>query len=121
VILVGAEKLGRRLGERHRIPVEVIPLARGFVARRLKGLGLAPPVRLDRHGPFVTDNGNVILDCAPLEPIAEARAARTLEALVLAIAGVVDTGLFLGAAERVFVGHPDGRVEVLQRARFRDA
>jgi ribose 5-phosphate isomerase len=34
---------------------------------------------------------------------------------MLAIVGVVDTGLFLGTADRVLVGHPDGRVDTLSR------
>ena len=117
VILVGQEKLVRTLGERGRIPVEVIPLACGLVTRRLKALGLVPTVRLDadRKRPFTTDNGNLTLDCAPRAPLSGARGPRDLEAAVLAIAGVVDTGLFLGTAERVLVGHPDGRVDVLER------
>src|SRR5215469_15703638 len=41
VILVGHEKLVRALGERGRIPVEVIPMARGPVFRRLRSIGLA--------------------------------------------------------------------------------
>jgi len=47
----------------------------------------------------------------PLDP----EAARALEAAILAIAGVVDTGLFLGTAERVLIGHLDGRIEVRTR------
>jgi len=42
---------------------------------------------------------------------------RALEAELRAIPGVVDTGLFLGTAERVLVGYPDGRVDVLQAER----
>ena len=115
VILVGPEKLVRTLGERGRIPVEVVPLARGLVTRRLKALGLVPCARpaADGSGPFVTDNGNLTLDCALREPLADGAAARALEAAMLAIPGVVDTGLFLGTAERVLVGHLDGRVDVL--------
>ena len=112
VILVGPEKLVERLGQRGRIPVEVIPLARGLVARELRALGLTPTVRRAPDGaPARTDNGNLTLDCAPREPLADGAAARALEAAVLAIAGVVDTGLFLGTAERVLVGRSDGRVE----------
>jgi ribose 5-phosphate isomerase len=48
------------------------------------------------------------------DPGLESVAARVLEADLRAIPGVVDTGLFLGTAERVLVGHPDGRVDVLQ-------
>jgi ribose 5-phosphate isomerase A len=116
VILVGPEKRVRGLGERGRIPVELIPLARGLLARRLRALGLAATLRTGGDGrPAVTDNGNWIFDCAPGAPLADGRAARALEAALLALPGVVDTGLFLGTAERVLVGHPDGRVEVLVR------
>jgi len=116
VILVGPEKLVERLGQRGRIPVEVIPLARGLVSRELRALGLTPTVRPGAEGaPFCTDNGNFTLDCAPRTPLADGAAARTLEASILAIPGVVDTGLFLGTAERVLIGHPDGRVEVRTR------
>jgi ribose 5-phosphate isomerase A len=116
VILVGPEKLVARLGQRGRIPVEVIPLARGLVSRELRRLGLTPTVRLHADGtPAHTDNGNLTLDCAPATPLASAAEARALEAAILGLAGVVDTGLFLGTAERVLVGHPDGRVDVRTR------
>ena len=117
VILVGQEKLVKALGQRGRIPVEVIPLARGPVTRALKALGLLPTLRIDAAGPqpTLTDNGNLIIDCAPRSPLRDSGAARGLEASLLAIPGVVDTGLFLGTAERVLVGHPDGRVETLLR------
>src|SRR4029077_15047723 len=106
------EKLVERLGQRGRIPVEVIPLARGLVSRELRALGLTPSVRPGADGaPFGTANGSFPLDCAPREALADGAAARALEASILAIAGVVDTGLFLGTAERVLIGHPDGRVE----------
>src|SRR5262249_26623103 len=61
VILVGAEKLVRGLGTRGRIPVEVIPLARGLVMRHVRELGLRPVVRLaaGEAKPFITDNGNL--------------------------------------------------------------
>jgi ribose 5-phosphate isomerase A len=114
VILVGHDKLVRVLGEHGRIPVEVIPFARGPAMRRLKSLGLRPTVRIGPDGarPVITENGNLMLDCAPGEPL-NGPAASALEAMLLAIPGVVDTGLFLGTAERVLVGYPDGRVDVL--------
>ncbi|MBI3769016.1 MAG: ribose-5-phosphate isomerase RpiA [Deltaproteobacteria bacterium] len=118
VILVGPEKLVGALGARGRIPVEVIPLARGLVARQAAALGLTATVRVGADGtPFVSENGNLTLDCAPSAPLSDDAAARALEAALLAIPGVVDTGLFLGTAERVLVGHPDGRVDVLQTRR----
>lgn len=121
VILVGREKLVRTLGERGRIPVEVIPLARGPVTRALKALGLRPTVRPGADGtPFITDNGNLTLDCALDAPLADGRAARALAASLRTIAGVVDSGLFLGTAERVLVGDEDGRVETRVREGGRD-
>ena len=107
VILVGEEKLVRTLGERGRIPVEVIPLARGPVTRALKALGLIPTLRMEGSQPSLTDNRNLTIDCALPAPLHDGKAARNLEAALLAIPGVVDTGLFLGTAERVLVGHPD--------------
>ncbi len=116
VILVGHEKLVRALGERGRIPVEVVPMARGPVVRRLRSIGLSPTVRTAPHGggPVVTDNGNLTLDCVPGAVLRDGSAARALEAALRAIPGVVDAGLFLGTAERVLVGYPDGRVDVLR-------
>ncbi len=122
VILVGPEKVVPALFSTGGFPVEVIPLAGGLVTRRLKALGAVPTVRRDGDSagagaaPLRSVNGNLIFDCAVAAPVADGRAVRTLEAAVRAIPGVVDTGLFLGTAERVLVGHADGRVEVLTRS-----
>jgi ribose 5-phosphate isomerase A len=117
VILVGHEKLVDRLGARGRIPIEVVPFACGLVLRRVRALGLDPVVRLADGRRFLSDNGNLTIDCGLATPLADARAARVLEADLRAIPGVVDTGLFLGTAERVLVGYPDGHVDVLQARR----
>lgn len=121
VILVGREKLVHTLGERGRIPVEVIPLARGPVTRAMRGLGLGPTLRLDPQTgrPQESAHGNLTLDCALGAPLRDRGAARALEAALRELHGVVGTGLFLGTAERVLVGHPDGRVEVLHAAASR--
>ena len=115
VIVVGREKLVAALGQRGRIPVEVIPFARAPAARRLRALGLRPEVRTNANGtqPAITDNGNLLMDCVPSDVLRDGHAARALDAALRAIPGVVDTGLFLGTAERVLVGYADGRVEVL--------
>jgi ribose 5-phosphate isomerase A len=117
VILVGAEKLVRELGGRFAVPVEVVPFALGPVLRAVEAAGLLPSVRMDAEcvHDLVNENGNLTIDCALPSPLADARAARVLEASLRAIAGVVDTGLFLGTAERVLVGHADGRVTTLLR------
>jgi len=117
VILVGHEKLVDRLGTRGRIPIEVVPFACRLVLRRVRALGLDPVVRLADGRRFISDNGNLTIDCGLATPLADARAARVLEADLRAIPGVVDTGLFLGTAERVLVGYPDGHVDVRQVGR----
>jgi ribose 5-phosphate isomerase A len=118
VILVGAEKLVRELGERFAVPVEIVPFALGPVTRAVRAAGLIPNIRMDADctRDLVNENGNLTLDCALPAPIADARAARELETVLLSIPGVIDTGLFLGTAERVIVGHAEGRVSTILRA-----
>lgn len=117
VLLVGEEKLVRGLGQRGPVPVEVIPFARGVATKQIRALGLSPILRVNGAGsrPFVSDNGNLTLDCTLPEPIRDRQDARELERALRAIAGVVDTGLFLEAAHQVLVGHPDGSVDTLLR------
>lgn len=83
------------------LPVEVIPMARSYVARELVKLGGDP---VYRQG-VITDNGNIILDVHNMkisEPI-------KLETQINAIVGVVTNGLFAErAADVVLVGSPDG-------------
>jgi len=99
VILVTRDKLVEVLGSHGRLPVEVLPFALPLCRRRLEALGLKPVLRTEEDRPFVTDNWNVIVDCAT-GPIEDPHA---LERTILAIPGVVDTGLFLGTADTVLV------------------
>jgi ribose 5-phosphate isomerase A len=110
VILVAREKLVPRLGTRGRLPVEIVPFARPLCERRLAALGCRPSLRTTPGGPFVTDNGNWILDCG----IVAQDDAAALDREIRRIAGVVDTGFFLGTAERVLVAE-EGAIRVLRR------
>jgi ribose 5-phosphate isomerase A len=110
MILVGGEKLVPVLGSRGRLPVEVTPFAHPLVLRELAGLGCRPALRTVEGRPFVSDNGNWIIDCGvrPIEaPVDFARDLR-------AIAGVVDTGLFLGMADLVLVAEA-GAIREMRR------
>ena len=113
VIVVGPEKLVEALGETGPIPVEIIPMALGLCTRRLKDLGVRPALRADAESgrPFVSDNGNLIVDVTLAATLLNAAAARAFDAELRAIPGVVDTGLFIATAERVLVGYPNGRVD----------
>jgi ribose 5-phosphate isomerase A len=111
VILVTPEKLVPRLGTRGRLPVEIMPFAEPLCRRRLRALGCDPRRRETAGAPFVTDNGNWILDCG----IAAQDDAAALDRDIRRIPGVVDTGFFLGTAEQVLVAEAEA-VRVLRRA-----
>jgi ribose 5-phosphate isomerase A len=115
VIIVDDSKLVNAIGERGRIPVEVIPLAQSLVDGELRRLGLLPSLRVEGAAPFVSENGNNILDCALARPVQDPHEIREMEQSILAIAGVVDTGLFLGTATVVLVGYPAGHVDTRRR------
>jgi ribose 5-phosphate isomerase A len=100
VCIVDDSKLVDVLG-RFPLPVEVIPMARQFVARQLSALGGRPVWRAG----VVTDNGNHILDVHGLS-IADPRA---LEAAIDRLAGVVTVGLFAARpADHVIIGTATG-------------
>ena len=83
------------------LPVEVIPMARSYVARELVKLGGQP---VYREG-FVTDNGNVILDVHNLEIMNPVELEQTLNNIV----GVVTNGLFAARpADVLLLGTPEG-------------
>lgn len=111
LVLVTPEKLVPRLGTRSPIPVEVVAFARAPITRALEALGASVTLRATGDGgSFLTDNGNPILD-ARFAPIGEPAA---LDAAIRRIPGVIDTGLFLGMAERVLVGEPGGVRELVR-------
>jgi ribose 5-phosphate isomerase A len=113
IILVGAEKLVPVLGSRGRLPVEVVPFSLALARRRLESIAGTAAVRTVEGRPFVSDNGNLILDCA-IGPIAD---PARLERLIHEVPGVVDTGLFLGTAHAVLVADGEGVREMRRRSR----
>jgi ribose 5-phosphate isomerase A len=113
VIVVGANKVVRRLGEGFPLPVEVVPFGSAPVGRALAELGCEPVLRAKDGRPFTTDNGNRILDCRFPGGIADAPA---LEKKIDAIPGVVESGLFIGLARALVIGREDGTCEVRRRS-----
>ena len=101
ICIVDSSKQVDVLGSTFPLPIEVIPMARSQVARKLVTLGGAPEYR---EG-VVTDNGNIILDVhnfAIMNPV-------EMEKELNNIAGVVTNGVFaLRPADTVIIGTPDG-------------
>ncbi|HAU1153001.1 TPA: ribose-5-phosphate isomerase RpiA [Legionella pneumophila] len=100
ICIVDESKIVKRLGE-FPVAVEVIPMARSFVARQIVKLGGDPEYR---EG-FITDNGNIILDVFNLNfstPVA-------LEDSINVIPGVVENGVFVKRlADKVLVASATG-------------
>jgi ribose 5-phosphate isomerase A len=88
------------------LPVEVIPMARSYVARQIVKLGGQPVLR---EG-FTTDNGNVILDVQNMKILDPVELETTLDH----IAGVVTNGLFARRGADVFLMATNNGVEVLE-------
>jgi ribose 5-phosphate isomerase A len=84
------------------VPVEVLPDAVPVVERELTALDGTPELRAAerKDGPVVTDNGNLVVDCA-FGAIADPGALATD---IAALPGVVEHGLFVGLADEVHVG-----------------
>lgn len=104
VCIVDSSKCVETLGK-FSLPVEVIPMARSLVARKLFDLGGSPVYREN----FLTDNGNIILDVHDLT----VSNAKSLEETINSIVGTVTNGLFaLRPADVLLVGTSN---EVLEK------
>jgi len=100
VCIVDETKLVSYMGT-FPLPVEVIPMARSYVAREIVKLGGEPVLR---EG-FTTDNGNLILDIHGMEIMEPVKLEEQLNDIV----GVVTNGLFaMRPADVLLVGTPDG-------------
>jgi ribose 5-phosphate isomerase A len=105
IVVADSTKLVEVLGK-FPLPVEIIQMALPLVEPRLADLGFTPKLRQrkDASGPYVTDEGNYILDCWSTG-IAE---PESTAAEIRSIIGVVEHGLFLGMATLALVAGEDG-------------
>jgi ribose 5-phosphate isomerase A len=112
VVIADESKLVSRLGERHPLPVEIVPFEAEVQVHWLNSLGCRAELWREADGrPVVTDNGHYLVRCWFEAGIPEAYAlARTLAER----AGIVEHGLFLDMAHQVLVAGPQG-VRVLTR------
>ena len=104
LVVADPSKLTERL--ERSVPVEVLPDAHTLAADRVRELGGEPTLRdaERKDGPVVTDNGNLVLDCA----FGRIDDPDGLATRLSAIPGVVEHGLFVGLADVAYVGREDG-------------
>ena len=109
VVIADASKRVERLGA-FPLPVEVVPFGVKATAWKIEralthaGSKGALAVRVRDGKPFITDNGNIIIDCA----VGAIPDAPGLAALLSGIPGVVEHGLFIGIARHALIGTADG-------------
>ena len=105
IIVVDEAKMSPQLGTHHSLPVEVIPFGSESQRLFLEEIGGRPALRTNSDGsPFITDEGNLIYDCAfgPIDNPEE------LAAELHARTGIVEHGLFLGMTDDLIIGTPSG-------------
>jgi ribose 5-phosphate isomerase A len=115
VIVIEDEKKVRKLGEKHAVPVEVLPFSMPYVVEEIRRtLSVEPKVRIlpGKAGPLVTDNGNYVLD-VPLGEIEELSATETR---LKTISGVIETGIFFAKGGFLVVGTDQGVIVLETRA-----
>ncbi len=110
VVIADPSKRVQTLGQ-FPLPVEVLPFGYKKTCSHIEQLGHPGSIRMHNGNLYITDNQNYIYDLSPQE-IADPEA---LHDQLLKIPGVVETGLFIGIANAVYLGHYDGTAEVVQK------
>ena len=92
------------------VPVEIHPLARNSVANSIQKLGGKATLRsLDRGYPFITENGNIILDC----DFGTIKNPKVLSQKIKQIPGVMESGIFLRKPDIVYKAKTGGKFEII--------
>ncbi|MGO4276570.1 ribose-5-phosphate isomerase RpiA, partial [Paenibacillus sp. TAF58] len=89
------------------LPVEIVPFAANLTINKLKELGCKTRIRVSKDKEYMTDNGNIIVDCN-FEKIDE---PIELNKQINLIPGVVDNGLFTRMVSSLVIGYNDGTVK----------
>lgn len=115
IIIADQNKKVKLLGENNQVvPIEVLPFAISLVKRKIVAVGGKPVVREGKGklGPVITDNGNALLDSY----FGEIKNPAELEVKLKMIPGVLETGLFVGLTDIVYIG-TNGAVEKIEASR----
>ena len=92
------------------VPIEIHPLARQIIWKKIEKIGGKPELRiLDRGYPFFTENSNIILDC----DFGIIKNPKALQQKLLNIAGVIEVGIFTRKPDVIYKAKVNGRFEIL--------
>ena len=107
VIIADESKFVRKLDR--SVPVEVHPFARNTVGIQIRKLGGKPHIRLLERGyPFVTENGNIILDC----DFGQIQNPKELATKIIEIPGIIEVGIF-PKPDIIYKVKEDGKYEIM--------
>ncbi|WP_066194216.1 MULTISPECIES: ribose-5-phosphate isomerase RpiA [Gracilibacillus] len=111
VVVIGEDKYVEQLGA-FPLPVEIVSYAWKVTIKQIEQLGCQAALRMAENDiPYITDNGNYIVDCA-FKQIAE---PSILSAKINSIPGVVENGLFSNVADTIIIGKKDGKLDIKQK------
>ncbi|MBS1598301.1 MAG: ribose-5-phosphate isomerase RpiA [Bacteroidetes bacterium] len=103
IIVVDENKRVQWLGK-FPLPVEVAIFGWEKTCKKLEALGCIPRLRTTENQPYITDNGNYIIDC----DFKEIKQPQVLHEKMNAIVGVMENGLFIGMTKKLIVGYENG-------------
>ncbi len=93
------------------VPVEVHPLARNIVTKYISKIGGKPKIRtLERGYPFITENGNIILDCN----FGVIKKPKLLQEKIKKISGVLEVGIFTRKPDIIYKARSTGKFDVIK-------
>ena len=93
------------------VPVEVHPLARSTVTKHISKIGGKSTIRtLDRGYPFITENGNIILDCN----FGVIKKPKLLREKIKSISGVLEVGIFTRKPDIIYKARSNGKFDIIR-------
>ena len=93
------------------VPVEVHPLARSTVTKHISKIGGKSTIRiLDRGYPFITENGNIILDCN----FGVIKKPKILQEKIKKISGILEVGIFTRKPDIIYKARPNGKFDIIR-------
>ena len=93
------------------VPVEVHPLARSTVTKHISKIGGKSTIRtLDRGYPFITENGNIILDCN----FGVIKKPKILQEKIKKISGILEVGIFTRKPDIIYKARSNGKFDIIR-------